>query len=283
MIYNTLSYSQIDSFNQCPQKWTFRYIDKIKVDNPSLPLEFGTAIHETLEELLIQLKFGDKIDMGTAIVLYDKKTQPLYETFEQEEVHKKIKQGQTAIINLVNQKNFYERLNGAKILGIEEPFLLSLPTKMRGEEIDIKIKGFIDLIFQKDDKIFVVDHKSSKKAFDKSKRMNNLQLPIYFMAVKELYDVEPYSGIYNFTQIDKEQEILYTPKRTQTMKDEMAKRGAKTIWAKTEQETKKEIIETARKMNNEKERVKTNPSFLCHWCDYKAICKNASNFKPKGE
>ena len=44
-----LSYSQFSLWNQCPWHWKLRYIDKLKVDVPSIHLIFGSAFHTTLQ------------------------------------------------------------------------------------------------------------------------------------------------------------------------------------------------------------------------------------------
>lgn len=127
----------------------------------------------------------------------------------------------------------------------------------------------------------VVDHKTSKKKFDKNKRRNNLQIPIYFMAIKDKYGEYPKSGIYNFTKLNSFQESLFSKKVTPEQEQLMDKRNPKEIWAKDPETSRKEIIQTFKDMNNKKARQIANPSPLCHWCSYKSICKDASHWKPK--
>ena len=48
-----VSYSRVDCFNQCKQKFKFRYIDELKTipdDKPDNALYLGTALHTGLEE-----------------------------------------------------------------------------------------------------------------------------------------------------------------------------------------------------------------------------------------
>lgn len=283
MIYNTLSYSQIDSFHQCPRKWAFRYVDDIRVDKKSIALEFGTAIHETLEELLKDESEGNHISESEALKRYETKTNELYNIFDRNEADEKVLAGKQAISDFANYQGFYHRLRGQEILGIEEGFNLALPITFQGQSTEINIRGFIDLVYRDKSGIVVVDHKSSKKVFDKRKRMDNLQLPIYFMAIKQKYGELPYAGIYNFTQLGKEQVSLCTKKKTAEMKQAMEKRGAKTIWAKTEKEATKDIVQTFKDMNNKSKRLETRPTPLCFWCDFRSICKDASSWRPKEE
>ena len=47
-----ISYSQISLFNECPQHWKLRYVDKIAVFESNIHLIFGTSMHETLQTYL---------------------------------------------------------------------------------------------------------------------------------------------------------------------------------------------------------------------------------------
>jgi hypothetical protein len=52
MVY---SYSSLATFKQCPQKFKFAYIDRVKVEQepPSAAMERGTKIHNSVEEYLL--------------------------------------------------------------------------------------------------------------------------------------------------------------------------------------------------------------------------------------
>ena len=53
-----LSYSSISSYQLCPLGWRMRYVDKIKT--PTSPnLVFGSAFHETIEQLITILEPGE--------------------------------------------------------------------------------------------------------------------------------------------------------------------------------------------------------------------------------
>ena len=60
-----VSHSRVDCFNQCPQKYKFRYVDKLKTlpdDKPDNALYLGTALHTGLEinvEVAIQQYFSN--------------------------------------------------------------------------------------------------------------------------------------------------------------------------------------------------------------------------------
>ncbi|MBU5669609.1 PD-(D/E)XK nuclease family protein [Peptoniphilus sp. MSJ-1] len=277
--HNNLSYSQIDLFHQCPRKWTFKYIDKIDTEQKSIYLDYGSAVHKGLEFAFWELKDTNTLNKNEMMkTIADLSLDYAYGDKDGELKTLAIKDME----RLLNYEGFYQKIKNKEIIGIEEEFNLVIPTMLCGENIDINIKGFIDLIYRDDDdKLVVVDHKTSKKKFDKNKRRNNLQIPIYFMAIFDKFGEYPKSGIYNFTKLNTFQESLFTEKITDEQNELMNKRNPKTIWAKGIKESKKEIIQTFKDMNNKKFRLTTNPSPLCYFCDYKAICTNASNWKPK--
>lgn len=278
-LHTRLSYSQIDTFHQCPRKWTYRYINNIRFDEQNIHLDYGSAVHKGLENALLDLKVNHKIDAEDFLqtvkqLQYDY----AYGDPEKELYWYAIKDME----RLIHYQGFYEKIKDKEIVGVEDEFDLKIPTMFCGEEVEINIKGYIDLIYRdSDNKLVVVDHKTSKKKFDKNKRRNNLQIPIYFMAIKDKYGEYPKSGIYNFTKLNTFQEQLFTKKVTPEQNELMNKRNPKEVWSKDPEDSRKEIIQTFKDMNNKKARKIAKPSRLCHWCEYKSICANASNWKPK--
>lgn len=278
-LHTRLSYSQIDTFHQCPRKWTYRYIDDLRFDGQNIHLDYGSAVHKGLENAFLELKDSHKLsDEDMLQVVKDLSYDYFYGDTKGELYRFAIED----MKRLINYQGFYEKIKNKEIVGVEDEFDLKIPTMFCGEEVEINIKGYIDLIYRdSDDKLVVVDHKTSKKKFDKKKRRTNLQIPIYFMAIKDKYGEYPKSGIYNFTKLNTFQEQLFTEKVTQEQNELMNKRNPKKVWSKDPEDSRKEIIQTFKDMNNKKARKRAKPTALCHWCEYKTICADASNWKPK--
>lgn len=278
-LHTNLSYSQIDTFHQCPRKWTFKYIDKIDADEQNIHLDYGSAVHKGLENAFLELKDNHKLSNEEILQIVETLSRDYQYGDKDGELYKSALED---IKRLINYQGFYEKIKDKEIVGVEDEFDLKIPTMFCGEEVEINIKGFIDLIYRdSDNKLVVVDHKTSKKKFDKAKRRNNLQIPIYFMAIKDKFGEYPKAGIYNFTKLNAFQAQLFTTKVTPEQNELMNKRNPKEVWSKDPEESRKEIIQTFKDMNNIKKREETNASPLCYWCSYKAICPNASNWKPK--
>ena len=67
---NRISYSQISLFNECPQHWKLRYVDKISKTESNIYLIFGTAMHEVLQTYL-EVMYNDSIKNADKLNLED--------------------------------------------------------------------------------------------------------------------------------------------------------------------------------------------------------------------
>lgn len=278
-LYNNLSYSQIETFEQCPKKWAFRYIDKIVIEMQNIHLDYGSAVHQGLENAFRDLRDNHSLSEEDLLQTVNTLSYDYAYGDAKSELYKYAIEDMK---RLINYQGFYEKIKDKEIVGIEDEFNLKIPAMFGGEDTEINIKGYIDLIYRDDDgKLVVVDHKTSKKKFDKKKRRTNLQIPIYFLAIKDKYGEYPKAGIYNFTKLNDYQESLFTEKVTAEQEELMNKRNPKEIWAKDPTNTVKDIVHAFKDMNNIKLRETAKPSKLCYWCDYNVICPNANNWKPK--
>lgn len=289
-IHNKLSYSQINNFHSCPRKWRYEYIDQAIGKQHNIFLSYGSAVHYVLENLLnlykkdidkktIELGSDENAIIETGLEYIKKEIEPFE---DEDDTGMLFNMAKKHLGDFKNKKGFYSFLKEKpNIIGIEDNFELAIPTVLNDEEIDINVRGFIDLVYEDENGLVVVDHKTSKKKFDKKKRREDLQLPIYFMAVKDKYGEYPYKGTYNFTKLNEKQDTLFTPKVTLKMDNEMDKRSPKKIYGCDPIATKRAIIETFKAMNNEKKRSEAKPSPLCYWCNAKEICPDCSSWKPQ--
>lgn len=288
------SYSQIDKYLQCPTNWEFKYIDGINFEIKSKHLEYGLAVHETLEAIFDYLKGGNFMDFNMSAyykemftTLIDCREVPFDSEQEKEEW---INCGLEMIDSLLNQGSEFEKmLMNSEILGVELPFEVPIeimPIEIEDEETGetntfdtVYIIGFIDLVLKTPDGIVIIDHKSGGKKFAKGKLRTNLQMPIYAMAIKELYGELPVKAYYNFTRIHEVQEVIIVENVLPEMELAMDKRGAKEIYCLSPDDAEREIRHVFFKMNSGNHNA--NPTPLCYWCDFSGICAKASKWKPK--
>lgn len=252
------SYSQIEKYLQCPYSWFLKYVEGIKDETKSEYLEYGLAVHETLEVYFkYKKKYNKVMPLDKILETYNRHFIKHNIPFEQPESEiEALIEGKITLERLYNPSNDLEKLfEKAKILGVETPFEIVID--------GITIKGFIDLILGLDDKIYLIDHKSGGKLFDKSKLQTNLQFPIYAIAIKNMFNKLPDKCFYNFTKLHKFQEVIVDDDRINKSVEEIKK--------------------VFKKMLNKKYNPKPCP--LCYWCDfglYKLnICQYSSDWRPK--
>lgn len=65
------SHSRLSTFEQCPLKFKYRYIDKIKPDiDKTIEAHLGSAVHSTLEWLYIEVKKSNLPSIDNLIEKY---------------------------------------------------------------------------------------------------------------------------------------------------------------------------------------------------------------------
>lgn len=236
------SYSALQTFKQCPQKYKFQYVDKIRAPK-SKEAVFGNKIHKalqffhskqpispTLDELLNYLK-----DIWDSTPFQNQEEDMIY--FSE------------AIKLLKNYYNHY--------LKIKDKFTV-IDTEIRFEvKLEkCRVAGIIDRIDKTKDGIEIIDYKTTKRLPSQQDIDNNLQLSIYCLGLINRWPQFAKQGLKNIKlsfYYLKHQEIIST-QRTQEELDSL--RG--------------QILEQLAEID--KSNFKPIPSPLCDWCGYKNIC-----------
>src|SRR3954462_3562598 len=136
------SHSRINTFETCPRKYKFRYIDKIETAGEGIEAFVGKRVHETLEKLYRDLKMT-KLNTLEELLAF-------YETAWEKNWHGKVAvvregftpahyfgKGQECI------KGYYKRhhpFNHGKTLGLEERIEMKL---QNGDKV-YSVQGYID-------------------------------------------------------------------------------------------------------------------------------------------
>jgi DNA helicase-2/ATP-dependent DNA helicase PcrA len=173
---NRLSYSQIDTFQTCPLKYKFRYLFKIPSPSPHAA-NFGSSVHNTLNEFYQQLQKGTTATLELLHELYEKNWIPSGYDNKGHELARK-KKGLEILERFFEQ----EKRSGLIIpVYLERSFHLKIGT--------LAFTGRIDRIDKLADGTYeVIDYKtgSSKRKSDLKK---DLQLSLYALACQEVFKI----------------------------------------------------------------------------------------------
>ncbi len=180
------SISRIQMYNSCPQKYKYRYIDKIIPPKGEVHLNalVGNCVHKTLEAIYRDYMRTNKwpdykeieavyFDVWRAqnednIVIVHLSQDP--DEFKQE--------------GLQILKEYYDKENKEKkkdqTIAVERPFFVTL-----GE---YRLKAIIDRIdYRKEDVFIIHDYKTTSHFPERRNLEEDFQLPLYQIAVEETY------------------------------------------------------------------------------------------------
>jgi putative RecB family exonuclease len=245
------SHSRLSTFEQCPLRFKYKYIDKIPVEfEKTIEAFFGEMIHETLEWLYTQIKNKNIPTLDSVIEHYALTWQ---ENFSKKKL--KLKQETDSV-------SFFEK--GIKILIAyymeNKPFEdltlelekeIILPLDNEGK---YQILGFIDrLAFNpKTQQYEVHDYKTANSLPQKEKIEQDRQLALYSIGVKEM--------------VGQEQDVLLVWHYLTYNKTIFSKRTNQQL-----EQLKKDTLQLIEKIESTKEfPMKRGP--LCNWCEYKDFC-----------
>jgi putative RecB family exonuclease len=252
------SHSRLCTFEQCPLKYKFRYIDKIKPEiEKTIESHLGSVVHDTLEWIYNSVKENPEKTPPTLddIIHYYIKIWQKELTEDTLIVKKQFTQKDYLNKGIQFLADYFQKYSPFKdgTIECEKEILINL-------DENTQIKGFIDRLVYNIEKghYEIHDYKTANTLPTQEKMDQDRQLALYSIAIKEMYGKDKEVVLvwhylaYNHKIISKR-----TEEQLEKLKDEI-----------------KRLIE---EIENTKEFI-TNKSMLCDWCEYKSICPEW-NFK----
>lgn len=233
-----LSHSSVSLYQQCPQKWKFRYVDKVP-EKPRSYFSFGKSVHAGLEFLFSQ--FTEAVPTLDDVLAHYKRSwlSEGYDSISQEKWF--YQEGERIL------RGFYVKHKGdaKKVFKTELKFTVDIE--------GVPMLGYIDRLDQTPSgKISIIDYKTGK-AFDKSRARKDPQLTLYQIACREMFGKEIESlTLYHLNSL--------TP-ITVSAHSSTLEAGFRTS-----------LVETAREISAETYTPKVDEKGHCRWCDYAQIC-----------
>jgi DNA helicase II / ATP-dependent DNA helicase PcrA len=232
-----LSSSQVDNYRKCPQQYAFGYLWSLK-EGPRATLSFGSVMHTTIKRFVEQLRRGVKLPFEEVIRIFETEwTSAGFEDEYQEGEYKKDGIEQLRVFHAAMIEGTPEIREQEK--GFELPL-----------ENNVIIAGRIDQINSLGgNDVEIVDYKTGKPRKDADAR-KDLQLSIYALAAKEIFELNPVRLVFHYLQNNQMQ---------------VTTRDAKQL-----DEAQKIVQEAAADIRAKEFSAK--PGFACRSCAYKPIC-----------
>lgn len=165
------SYSSLATYQECPMSWKFRYIDRLPSKDNGWSVG-GSIMHDALEDHVLK----GQVDYN----IYEK----IVTEFSKQDVDIPVGR-ENWHKNMMNiSKNFssaIDFLKDYKVKDVEKEFLIKL---VFDDGNHMYLRGFIDLILEKDSKTYIYDWKTSSLYSGKDKEKHMLQLLLYQSALK---------------------------------------------------------------------------------------------------
>lgn len=178
-----LSYSAVRTFQGCPLKYRFRYIDGLPEDCVSSSLVFGSAIHAAVEFFFSQQLAGEALpDLDVLLDVYQQSWWDRAEQdvrFGKKETADSLHELADRMLSAFLENDLTEQ--EGRIIGVEE--------ELRGEispELP-DLLGRVDLLLETDDAVVVLDFKTSRSAWSEYQAEDQSeQLLLYADLVRRL-------------------------------------------------------------------------------------------------
>ena len=232
-----LSSSAIDNFRKCPQQYAFSKLWCL-AEGPRATLSFGSVMHTTIKRFLEQVKNGNTLPFEEVQRIYETEwTSAGYEDEYQEAEYKKD--------GLEQLRVFHAAIlaEAPKILEQEKPFELPL-------ENDVILAGRMDQVNSLGrNRVEIVDYKTGKPRKESEIR-KSLQLSIYALAAKEIFEWDPKRLVFHFLQ---DNSTVVTTRDAKQIAD-----------------AEKIIQETAADIRAK--HFPAKPGYACRTCAYALIC-----------
>jgi putative RecB family exonuclease len=235
-----LSFTRVDTFEQCPRRFRYQYVDGLP-QAPAPQLSFGSSIHAVLE-WLYDRKHPELPDLeATLQALFDAWDSTGYAEVDRDEQMRAYAHARDIV------SAFHARVaaEGFRLPAATEAWF-ELPV---GD--DIVVVGAIDRVdVDEVGDLHVVDYKTSRRARSRSQVRSSLQLAIYALATEELFGRLPATVALDFVVPGLRVAVPVAELDLEAVPARLAAAAAR-IRAGEDTPT---------------------PNRLCDWCDFRAIC-----------
>jgi len=247
---NLFSFSRLKSFHQCRARYRYRYLQGRREAFRSIESTLGNAVHEVLEWLYRERDRSASPDLGAALeALARAWNEALAEDVAV------VRLADTAEAALRSGREMIERFHRTVFVrDRSETVALEKRLSMRLDD-GLVFTGFADRVGRTSKgRLFVIDYKTSSREGDPSDFSEGLQAPLYAACTLEDADEDEALAGYHYL------------------------RHGTTRWHPVSRQRGRELTARFHALVLEATAATdfpANPSVLCAWCGFNAICPDA--------
>ena len=186
---NYLSFSAVRTYQSCPLKYRFRYVDQLPEAVVSASLVFGSAIHAAVElHMRCRLEGAVTPDLTQLLEVYREqvRTAQAQQPVKYPRGEDAVSLDEQASRMLVSYLESDLARPAGRILGVEEQVRGVLSPQIP------EILGYVDLIFETDEAVTIQDFKTAKSRWSQEQAIEQSdQLVLYGHLVRELIPHKP--------------------------------------------------------------------------------------------
>ncbi|MBI3291528.1 MAG: PD-(D/E)XK nuclease family protein [Elusimicrobia bacterium] len=241
----------MSTYEGCPQRYKFRYLDRIKTEEESLEAFLGKRVHEALEKLYRDLTLTKLNSLDELSALFETQWERAWHD-QIRSVRKEFTPGHYFQLGIRCLKDYYETytpFNQGTTLGLEERVEIQF---QNGERI-FRLRGYVDRLTGFPNGVYEIhDYKTSSTLPSQSEIDQDPQLALYQLGLMQRWtDIREVRLVWHYLVFNKE----LTSRRTVTDLEGLQRQIIQQI-----HQIETDAIYTPRQ------------SGLCNWCEYRSIC-----------
>jgi len=247
------SHSRLSTFEQCPLKFKYKYIDKIDSEiEATIEAFLGSRVHEALEKLYKDLKFQKLNSLQELTDFFNEQWEKHWNNniaiVRKEYTEENYRN--MGVKFIADYYNKHKPFNDSKLISTEERVVIDLDESRQ-------LQGYIDRLSFKEGSYEIHDYKTASNLPLQEYLDQDRQLALYSIAVKERYkDAKEIKLIWHFLAFDRELSSSRNDQELETLK--------------------KETLELIKEIENCRE-FNYKVSKLCDWCEFRNLCPNFSH------
>jgi len=242
------SHSRLSTFEQCPQRYKFQYLDGETPEFETIEAFLGSRVHETLEKLYADLKFDKVMSVEELLAFYDRQWEMEFNARV-----KVVRAGRASedyrSAGRKMLERYYKRFhpfNQGTTLGLE--LRLNFPLAD-----GVQFQGYVDRVARTGDHRYEIhDYKTSSSTPSQAEAEKDRQLALYEIGLRQRWpDAREVKLIWHYLLSETDLAVVKKPEGLEA--------------------ARKQTLKVVRDVEAARD-FPPHESRLCDWCGFYSIC-----------